>query len=223
MDLDHDGYPDLIVFSGNQDQREAIPTFWDGGFHNLPDGGFNWDVGVLMNRPNPAGGRIFVDETAQSGLFQVRGGSTTEYRMTQLAAVADVNNDGNLDVFCGVDLDPNNADFDAGFAQDPNEILLNDGLGHFTLAPRSDLATMMEPENSQAVFTDVDNDGKVDLFLTYWYNNPAATYFGSQAQLFKGNGDGTFRSITGPRASRPTTATPPPACSRAPTRGRRSA
>ncbi len=51
VDLDHDGYPDLIVFSGNADQREVIPSFWDGGFHNQPDGGFLWDVGVLMNRP----------------------------------------------------------------------------------------------------------------------------------------------------------------------------
>ncbi len=196
VDLDHDGYPDLIVFSGNQDQRELIPTFWDGGFHNLPDGGFNWDVGVLMNRPNPAGGRMFVDETAQSGLFQVRGGSTTQYRMAQLTAVADVNNDGYPDVFSGINVDPSNADLDAGFDQDTDEILLNDGLGHFTLAPRSDPASMMEPENSQAVFTDVDNDGVVDLFLTYWYNLPGSSYFGSQQQLFRGNGDGTFTSIT---------------------------
>ena len=78
VDLDHDGYPDLIVFSGNADQREVIPSFWDGGFHNLPDGGFLWDVGVLMNRPKSDGGRMFVDETAQSGLFQTRDSSTTE-------------------------------------------------------------------------------------------------------------------------------------------------
>ncbi|MHB8417477.1 MAG: CRTAC1 family protein [Myxococcales bacterium] len=199
-DLDHDGYPDLIVFSGAQDQREEIPTFWDGGFHNLPDGGFNWDVGVLMNRPNAAGGRTFVDETAQSGLFQLRGGSTTEYRMAQLAAVADVNGDGNPDVYTGIVVDPN-ADPTASFNQDHDEIMINDGRGHFDFAAQSnDLASTsvaMEPENYQAVFTDVDDDGIVDLFLTYWYANPGYTYFGSQAQLLHGNGDGTFQAVTG--------------------------
>ncbi len=183
-DLDHDGYPDLIVLSGNQDERETIPR------------GANWDVGVLMNRTNPQGGRMFVDATAESGLFQIRGGSTTEYRMTQIVAVADVNNDGNPDVFAGVAVDGNSTNTTGDFNQDKSEILLNDGHGHFTLAPQSDPSKKMEPENYQAVMTDVDNDGIVDLYLTYWYSKPGYTEFGSQAQLFHGNGDGTFTSVT---------------------------
>ena len=35
-DLDHDGYPDLILFSGNQDQREVIPTSTGGSFTTKP-------------------------------------------------------------------------------------------------------------------------------------------------------------------------------------------
>ncbi|MFO0722200.1 MAG: CRTAC1 family protein [Myxococcota bacterium] len=195
-DLDLDGYPDLIVLSGAQNERERIPTQDEEGFHNMPDGSFHRDVGVLMNRPNPGGGRRFVDETAESKLFEVRGGSTLEYRMTQIAAVADVNNDGFPDVYAGVVLDATNTDQTSTFNQDRSEILLNDGHGHFSLAPRSDLSRMMEPQNYQAVFTDVDNDGRIDLFLTYWYSSPGRTEFGSQAQLFLGNGDGTFSSVT---------------------------
>ena len=61
MDLDHDGYADLIVLSGNQDQREVIPTSDGGVLHNEPDGGLNQDVAVLMNRRKPGGGRTFVE------------------------------------------------------------------------------------------------------------------------------------------------------------------
>jgi hypothetical protein len=183
-DLDHDGYPDLVLLSGAQDKRETV-------------GATSPDVLVMMNRPAAGGGRTFVDETAQSGLFQTRDGSTTEYRMTQLVSFADVNNDGNLDAFAGINYDPNNTDTTSSFNQDRNEILLNDGHGHFSLAPQSDPSTDKESSNYQAVFTDVDNDGAPDLLLTYWYKNTqTGSPLGSQAQLFHGNGDGTFSSIT---------------------------
>jgi hypothetical protein len=196
-DLDSDGYPDLIVEGSYGNEREVIPTFWDGGFHNMPDGGFNRWVSVLMNRPNPDGGRRFVDTTQESGLFQVRGGSTTEYRMAQIAAVGDVNNDGYPDVFTGAILDGRNTDLDAGFATDRSEILLNDGRGHFTLAASSDPEQMQNDWFTNAgTFTDIDNDGLLDVFVTFWYTVPLSSGFGANPQLYSGNGDGTFTTIT---------------------------
>ncbi len=134
VDLDHDGYPDLVLFS-DVNEREPIPTFYDGGFHNLPDGGFDCDVRVLMNRPAPDGGRQFVDETLDSGLFQIRGGSSTEYRTTYDATFADVDNDGNVDVLAWIAYGTNPKNIDAGWGRDRNEVLINDGQGHFHLAP----------------------------------------------------------------------------------------
>jgi enediyne biosynthesis protein E4 len=183
-DLDHDGYPDLILLSGTQDERGTV-------------GSSTPDVMVLMNRPAPDGGRTFVDETKASGLFKTRGGAKNEYRMTQLVTFGDVNNDGNLDVFTGINYDPNNTNTTAPFNQDRSEILLNDGTGHFTLAAQSDPSADVETDNNQAVFTDVDNDGKLDLLLTYWFKDGIqGVPIGSQVQLFHGNGDGTFRSVT---------------------------
>jgi hypothetical protein len=181
-DLDGDGYPDLIVHAIYTNQRETIGTP-----PNL--------VYVLMNRPNGSGGRTFVDATVDSGLFQVRGGSTTQLRSAQIASVGDVDNDGDLDVFSGTYVDPTNPTTDTG---DRSEIMLNDGTGHFTLAPISDphpSATDLWPTTG-ATMADVDRDGKLDLFVGFWYANYGASYSGVQAQLYHGNGDGTFTTMT---------------------------
>ena len=197
-DLDNDGYPDLIIEDGPQDAREPIPTFWDGGFHNLDDGGLLRFHAVLMNRPRPDGGRIFVDDTEGSGLFQVRGGSTTEFRMAHIAAVGDINNDGSPDVFSGTALATGRTVFDAGWDYDRSEILLNDGRGHFHLARASDptLLAQVGWNMMSCTLTDVDNDGLLDLFTSYWYPVYGPYLSGRQAQLYLGQGDGTFATTT---------------------------
>jgi hypothetical protein len=81
---------------------------------------------------------------------------------------------------------------------DRSEILINDGKGVFSLAPIS----APHPDASQlwpttgATFADVDRDGKIDLFVGFWYAMYGQTSYGVQAQLYKGAGDGTFMSIT---------------------------
>jgi len=82
-DLDEDGYPDLIAINGFNiwsSGRETIPTTVNGITQNLPDGGLSIQFILLMNRPGPDGGRIFVDATQSSGIAQIRGGSTTQFR-----------------------------------------------------------------------------------------------------------------------------------------------
>jgi hypothetical protein len=181
-DLDGDGYPDLLVHAISSNKRETIGTppklVW-----------------ALMNRPRPGGGRMFVDATLDSGIFQVRGGSTTELRSAHLAAIADVDNDGDLDVFSGTYVDPTHPETDT---TDRSEILLNDGKGKFTLAPPSaprPTDTQLWPTTS-ATFTDVDRDGKIDLFVGFWYEAYGTSYLGTQAQLYAGAGDGSFTTIT---------------------------
>ena len=158
-DLDGDGYPDLIINAiGATNKREPL----DGTPPKL--------VCVLMNRPRQGGGRTFVDATVDSGFFQVRGGSTTELRCAQVASFGDIDNDGDLDVFSGTYVDPTNPTTDTG---DRSEILLNDGKGHFTLANPSDPTppkTALWPTTG-ATMADVDRDGKLDLFVGFWYEN----------------------------------------------------
>src|SRR5207245_10914699 len=138
-------YPDLILHAISANVRTS-----------LPDGPFK--VRVLMNRPRAGGGRIFVDATVDSGLFQVRGGSTTQLRSAQLAVLGDIDNDGDLDVFSGTYVDANHPETDPG---DRSEILLNSGDGHFSLAPVSRPhpdASALWPTTA-ATSTDVDRDG----------------------------------------------------------------
>src|SRR5262249_23052003 len=87
-DLDGDGYPDLIIHAIGTNNRETV-----GSAHLLC---------VLMNEPKPGGGRHFVDRTAESGYGTPPDGGTTEYRSAQLAILADIDNDGDLDIFSGV-------------------------------------------------------------------------------------------------------------------------
>jgi len=180
-DLDGDGYPDLVVSSNTPNQRDSV-------------GEDSW-VRVLFNRPGPNGRRIFVDGTAESGVFRTRDGSSTEYRASHLAIAGDVDNDGDLDLFTGTYVDPTNASTDTG---DRSEILLNDGSGKFSLAPISD----PHPADNQrwpttgATFADIDRDGNLDLFVGFWYQRYGTSYLGVQAQLYRGKGDGTFTALT---------------------------
>lgn len=183
-DLDNDGYPDLVVHAVYGNARQAI---------DVPDGGKRL-VYQLMNRPTPDGmHRQFVDETG-NGLFQVRGGSTTQYRGAHLAVFGDVDNDGDLDAFSGSYNDVTQPMTDT---TDRSEIALNDGTGHFTLAaPSGSRPATMMPTTS-ATFTDADRDGRLDLFVGHWYEYYGQTYNGMQAQLFKGAGSGDFFDVTG--------------------------
>jgi hypothetical protein len=89
------------------------------------------------------------------------------------AAVADVDGDGDPDVFVG----------DEG----PNHLYLNDGDGTFTDATnRSGIP--QDPYTQAALFLDVENDGDPDLFL----GNDR-----EPARLLRNGGDGTFTDVSG--------------------------
>lgn len=186
-DLDADGYPDLVVHAvtSNASQQKV-----------LPDGGVHW-VRQLMNRPSPDGThRVFVDAT-DNGLFEVRGGSTTRYRSAQLMVFGDVDNDGDLDAYSGTYVDPTKPMTDPG---DRSQILINDGTGHFTLAPETAATPTADQRmpTSSATFTDVDRDGKIDLFVGHWYAAYGQSSIGVQARLFQGLGTGEFYENTAP-------------------------
>ncbi|HVK66303.1 MAG TPA: CRTAC1 family protein [Polyangium sp.] len=179
-DLNGDGYPDLILHAIGTNNREVI-----GEGPRL--------VYVLMNEPGPAGGRVFVDRTIESGYAAAKD-SATELRSAQLALFADVDNDGDLDVWSGVYTAPDKVATPPTPADlDRSVLLLNDGKGHLTAAPPSAVSPKTGRPTTGASFVDVDRNGIVDLFVGYF-----ATSTPSTQQLLLGNGDGTFNDVSTP-------------------------
>jgi hypothetical protein len=167
-DLDGDGLPDLVFH-------------WVGSDRDKPDAPMKR---VFMNR----GGGHFEDTTMASGLMDSRDGAGTG-RMSHLSVFADIDNDGDLDLFDGTYSDSNTEPTAA--KKDKSEIYLNDGKGHFTLAPRSAPSKNVLP-TSGAAFTDYDRDGYVDLVVGTWYDSDE----GAGEYLYKGAGDSTFADVS---------------------------
>jgi hypothetical protein len=103
--------------------------------------------------------------------------------------LADVDNDGDQDIFAGLDL--------PGYGEHRSQILLNDGSGVFTTLNESGV----EDDNAiaaGAVFADFDADGTVDLFV----GNGGTSYPGADA-FYVGTGDGHFELRTTALSSPP--------------------
>jgi len=144
---------------------------------------------LFLNRPGALPGqRTFVDVTDASGIRANRQGDGTG-RHSDAAIFADVDNDGDLDVFTNVYVHRNDT-LDLGH----NDLLLNDGTATFTLAPNSPFHRAPIYNTAAEVFLDYDNDGNVDLFIGNWYD--AATSAMTVDRLYRGHGDGSFTDVT---------------------------
>ena len=176
MELDGDGWPDLIVHhEGGQDVFAPEPAR------------VTW---VLRNRE----GQGFEDVTQTSGFRRRRvDDGTSTGRPGQMLAIADVDNDGDLDVFT------------AGRFEDPmrdgdsSELMLNDGQGRFEFGPElSDARRAGQRDFANSLsFTDYDRDGFVDLWVVN--NIPIAELWRSddqQDRLYAGQGDGRLVDVT---------------------------
>jgi len=169
-DLNGDGYPDILAH------------------HPLNHGTgdvLNKDY-LYLNVPADGGGRQFIDYTEESGIRANRQG-TTDGRHSDSGIFADVDNDGDLDIFTLVYLHDNYS-----MNHGTNELLLNDGDAHFTLAPNSPFHTEQIWNTAGAVFLDYDNDGNIDLFIGNWYYANSM----SKDHLYKGHGDGRFTRVS---------------------------
>jgi len=172
-DVDGDGYPELLnIERPNGRDKQHL-----------------W-----RNVPNPDGGtgRFFVEATAQSGLRLNRDGG--EGQTATLFTLADVDNDGDLDVFSG-SYSAASVPASDKYNADPSELYLNDGSGHFTRVAASGVSQDWPRSTAAAVFLDADHDGKLDLFLgNFMKDYPTVTSW--QDELYRGNGDGTFTPFT---------------------------
>lgn len=174
VDFDGDGYPDLTARLNGGTPDDFAP----GGERR------SW----LLR--NDGQGR-FEDVTQSSGIRATRFGTDPNVgRPGEVWAFADVDNDGDLDVYTGLWTTP---DTDS---EERSEILLNNGDGTFSLGPE---ASDVRLGNNQgydvpggASFVDYNRDGLIDLWVGQ------GTIDGSPAQdrLLYGDGTGTMLNVT---------------------------
>lgn len=167
FDADGDGRLDLYFLDGGEGPGRGAPNRF---FRQQPDGTFR-------------------DETAQSGLGD-RGCGTG-------VAVADVDNDGDPDVYVG--------------NWGPDVLYLNEG-GRFAAVPAERSGVRVDGLTASVAVLDYDLDGFLDLFVTR-YVDPQAFSDGSRPSglieylapveytpvgdvLLRNRGDGTFEDAT---------------------------
>lgn len=175
VDFDGDGDTDLILRRIN---APAGDDFSDGGRRTV------W---LLENR----GDGTFEDATRTSGFVTRRDGAQDRGRPVEVAAFADIDNDGDLDaITVTLEADPNN------LSPEGAEVVLNTGNGTFALAPLEDhdlrLPDGEVSNRGGVIFTDVDRDGFIDVFITHASGADGP----EQDHLFLGDGEGGFIDAT---------------------------
>ncbi len=164
VDFDGDGWIDLAVRSGNSRDDFAAGTRSAWLLRNTGDGRFE-------------------DVTVASGIRQLRGSDDTDTgRPGAVWVWADVDNDGDLDVYTGL------PDPDADESEH-SEILLNQGDGTFELAEEISGWRSSDDAPYGAAFSDVDRDGRVDLWLGQYRGTGGVV---QSDELWLGDGSGGF-------------------------------
>ncbi len=148
-DINGDGFDDMVMHSLFPNASNGVP------FEHL----------VFLNN----GDGTFTDHSDASGLRDVQ---------AAFFAFADVDNDGDQDLYAGLDL--------SGYQNHRSAIYLNDGSGGFGVL---DNAGVEESSSiaANALFGDFNGDGILDLFV-----GNGGTSYAYRDFFYLGNGDGTF-------------------------------
>ena len=173
VDVDGDGDADLVV------RRNGV-----GGNVTLPIDDPARTAWVMVND----GTGHFTDATATSNLFGARGTDATS-RSGETVAFGDVDGDGVLDAFSGVDTTN-----ETQAQNETSEIVLGSGDGVFALGAasndvRRDINAGEYDLPASASFVDVDRDGHLDLWVTE-HNYDGLVFIGNR--LYRGDGSGGF-------------------------------
>jgi enediyne biosynthesis protein E4 len=150
-DINGDGYDDIVAHSLFPNPKAGIP------FEHL----------VFLNKKDGT----FENVSTASGLRDVQAG---------FFAFGDVDNDGDQDVFAGLDI--------TDLKGETHHLLKNDGSGHFTVVDASGLEGIAgQTTASNGVFGDFDGDADLDLYVAN-----GQTSYAAEDQLFYNDGTGVF-------------------------------
>ncbi|MFN7966267.1 MAG: VCBS repeat-containing protein [Acidobacteriota bacterium] len=175
-DINGDGYPDLLL------HRQC---FYDTG--DVQNKQYVFLNVACDGSPDPYC-RRFVDFTTASGVRATRQGASSGH-FSDGVVLADVDNDGDLDAFFFVYVHQSYT-----LNKGKSDLMLNDGLGHFTYAANSTFHNEPIYNTTDGAWLDYDNDGAIDLALSNYYMNGVPT----TEQLYRGAGNGGFSNVTGP-------------------------
>lgn len=151
-DLNNDGYMDLMI------------GLWSVAGENEP-----YEIGgrLLLNVPNPDGGRMFEDHSIDVFAPGVAGPGTDHFGSYWQIVMHDFNGDGLLDIYGAIDWDKNHLWLNQGTYEDP------DRPGVFLLNPMLDVvdsagATQAGYDETDmgVALADVNADGMFDIYIT---------------------------------------------------------
>ncbi len=132
FDANNDGFPDLYVVTGGNEYEDGNTNLADHLYINDGKGHFKESGNTLPS--------ILVNKSCVS--------------------VADVNKDGNADIFIGGSSAANKYGYDQ-----PSYLLLNDGKGNFKRADESVISLKETGIVTASSFADINNDGWTDLVV----------------------------------------------------------
>ena len=178
IDIDGDGWPDLILRRGGT-RVQAL------------DGQEPRSLWVLRNE----GGERFTDITASVGLTDFRWPDPSQGHPVDVVAVADIDNDGWLDLYNG--LQTADSALTGGAT---SEVLRNQegtGFAFFPNTAADPLRALGGVDSpAGASFVDVNLDGNIDLWIAQHGYSAGGGFRFQGDVLLLGAGDGTFRDLS---------------------------
>ena len=164
------------IAAGDCDLDGDIDLFFTYGDAGSPAGSPNR---LYLNQLD-TGNALLFDDVASGELAYTNNGIDRNDRHSG-PAFADLDGDGDLDLFVG------------GLYDDPNLIFENEGLGSCSFrnvtSNSPDIESLLTDHTISAGFGDFDLDGDLDLFLTHWGSRDEYLANGESEHLFRNVSD----------------------------------
>ncbi|MBK9017862.1 MAG: VCBS repeat-containing protein [Saprospiraceae bacterium] len=190
VDMNNDQLDDVVRVTDNgmfidyqQLDGSFTQSFFANSFVNVP----SWSIcaGDLDN--NGYNDLLFGDGAGVSFVLANSTGTgyaeyvKPEFIFSQRSTMSDIDNDGHLDAFVCHDVDQSHP-------------YRNDGFGNMIL-DQTLIVTADRPGNYAAIWTDYDNDGDNDLYITKCRGGAQPGDIDRTNLLYQNNGDGTYSEV----------------------------